>query len=132
DGTFRLYDSVTRAQVARIVVLAFGYPLAAPQQRFSDVALSYPFAAYVETAYAHGLLSGYADGTFRPANSVTRGQLAKIVAVAAGLTPLTPAKASFRDVSPGSAFYGYVEAAYSHGLLSGYADGTFRVGAQAS
>src|SRR6185503_19659542 len=33
DGTFRPYSSVTRAQVAKIVVLAFGYPLVAPQHQ---------------------------------------------------------------------------------------------------
>src|SRR5205823_6486241 len=99
DGTFRLYNSVTRAQVAKIVVLAFGYPLVAPQhQRFSDVAVGDPSSAYIETAYAHGLVSGYADGTFRPANSVTRGQLAKMLVVASGLQPANPTKATFRDV----------------------------------
>jgi hypothetical protein len=135
DGTFRPYSSVTRAQVAKIVVLAFGFPLAtSDKQRFSDVAANDPMAGYIETAYAHGLVSGYADGTFRPTNSVTRGQLAKIVVVAAGLSPVTPAGAgaSFRDVKAGSPFYGYVEAGYAQGLLSGYADGSFRPGAEAN
>ena len=133
DGSFRPYSSVTRAQVAKIVVLAFGFPLvSSDKQRFSDVAANDPTASYIETAYAHGLVSGYADGSFRPTNSVTRGQLAKMVVVAAGISPVTPAGPTFRDVKAGSPFYGYVEAGYAQGLLSGYADGTFRPGAEAN
>jgi hypothetical protein len=133
DGTFRPYNNVTRAQVAKIVVLAFGLPLVAPDgQRFSDVAASDEFASYIETAYANGLVSGYEDGTYRPANNVTRGQLAKIVVQAAKLKLDNPESATFSDVAVGSTFYRYIETAYSHGLLSGYPDGTFRSGLEAS
>ena len=37
------------------------------------------FYSYIETAYNHGIISGYADGTFRPGNNATRGQISKIV-----------------------------------------------------
>ena len=37
------------------------------------------FYAAIETAYHHGLIGGYADGTFRPYADVTRGQAAKIL-----------------------------------------------------
>jgi hypothetical protein len=33
----------------------------------------------VETAAAHGIIDGYTDGTFRPTNTATRGQISKIV-----------------------------------------------------
>jgi hypothetical protein len=133
DGTFRPYSNVTRAQVAKIVVLAFGLPLLAPAgQRFSDVAANNEFASYIETAYANGLVSGYADGTYRPTNNVTRGQLAKIVVQAAKLNLDNPTTPSFSDVSVGSTFYRYIETAHSHGLLSGYLDGTFRAGLEAN
>ena len=39
---------------------------------------------------AAGIVSGYADGTFRWGNDVTRGQLAKIIAGAAGLSDADP------------------------------------------
>src|SRR5207253_10542986 len=118
---------------AKIVVLAFGYPLVAPEgQRFSDVPVGDPFSSYIETAYANGLVSGYMDGTFRPANNVTRGQLAKIAVQAAKLKPNNPEIPAFSDVPAGSTFYPYIETAYSHGLLNGYPDGTFRAGEQAN
>jgi 5'-nucleotidase/2',3'-cyclic-nucleotide 2'-phosphodiesterase/3'-nucleotidase/5'-nucleotidase len=37
------------------------------------------FYTFIETAYNRGVISGYADGTFRPNANVTRGQLAKMI-----------------------------------------------------
>ena len=50
-----------------------------PLPAFSDVPRSDPFYRYVETARAGGVISGYADGTFRPGSTATRGQIARIV-----------------------------------------------------
>jgi hypothetical protein len=36
----------------------------------------------VEAAVCHGIINGYADGTFRPSNNATRGQISKIVYLA--------------------------------------------------
>ena len=38
-----------------------------------------PSFCFVEIALAHGVISGYSDGTFRPGNNATRGQICKIV-----------------------------------------------------
>ena len=133
DGTYRPYNTVTRGQLAKIVVLGYGYTLVSNEgHSFSDVASDNPFAPYIETAYAHSLISGYADGTFRPESNVTRGQIAKIVVSAAGLKLVSPTTPTFSDVSVGSSFYSYIETAHAAGLLSGYPDGTFRPGAEAN
>ncbi|HUS16667.1 MAG TPA: S-layer homology domain-containing protein [Chloroflexia bacterium] len=80
DGTFRPGAEVTRGQICKVVVLAHGWALLnPPTPRFSDVDAGNPFYAYVETAAARGIVGGYTDGTFRPGNAATRGQLAKIV-----------------------------------------------------
>src|SRR5262249_36143105 len=124
DNTFRPFNNTTRGQMVKIVVLGFGVPLVTPgAQTFSDVPPSQPFYLFVETAAAHNIVSGYSDGTFRPQNNVTRGQLSKIDVVAAGWPPLTPATGTFADVAPGGAFYSFVEAAYCRGIISGYACG---------
>jgi hypothetical protein len=86
------------------------------------------FYQHIETAAYEGLVSGYADGTFRPQNDVTRGQLSKIVVEAAGWPLVNPPTPTFTDVPPGNPFYPYVETAYEHDIISGYADGTFRPG----
>ena len=51
---------------------------------FQDVQPADYFYTPVETLACRGALSGYADGTFRPYNSTTRGQLVKIVVLGLG------------------------------------------------
>jgi glucose/arabinose dehydrogenase len=127
DNTFRPYNDTTRGQMTKIVVLAFAYPIyAPPQPTFSDVPASHTFYQYIETAAYNEIVSGYSDGTFRPQNNVTRGQLSKIVVIAAQWPPISPTEPTFSDVPIGSPFYEYVETAYDRGIISGYADGTFR------
>ncbi|MGI8587140.1 MAG: S-layer homology domain-containing protein [Chloroflexia bacterium] len=127
DGTFRPYANMTRAQLCKVVVLAQGWPLLDPATpHFSDVPPAHPFYQVIETAYAHGIISGYSDGTFAPYNNVTRGQIAKIVVLARGWPLLNPSTAHFSDVPIGSTFYQVIETAYAHGIISGYSDGTFR------
>ena len=98
-----------------------------PGPAFSDVNTNDTFANGLTVISQAGAVSGYSDGTFRPGNTTTRSQLAKIAAIAFNL-PLTAGASErhFADVSADSAFYAYVEAAYSNGLISGYSDGTFR------
>lgn len=115
DGTFRPFAETTRAQMVKIIVLAEGFPVAAPNgpRYFSDVPNDNPFYGVITTAYERGIVSGYGDGTFRPNNPVTRGQLSKIVVVAEGWAEQIPAAPTFRDVSTNNTFYGAIETAYS-------------------
>jgi hypothetical protein len=81
---FRPYNNITRGQLTKVIVLAQNWELTPPQQpTFQDVPLDPPFYAYIETAYAHQIISGYSCGSgcleFRPYNNATRGQIAKIV-----------------------------------------------------
>ena len=65
-------------------------------------------------------MSGYADGTFRPNNQVTRGQLAKMVSNSAGLNEDVSGQ-TFEDVPPTNPFYVWIERLSSRGYMSGYA-----------
>ncbi len=88
DGTFHPGANVTRGQLAKIIVMATRWPLLnPPSATFRNVAVGSTFFGYVETAVAHGATSGYADGTFRPGNSSTRGQIAKIGYIATAPQP---------------------------------------------
>jgi hypothetical protein len=129
DQTFRPGNGASRVQLAKMVVLTEGWPLQHPESpTFTDVSeLAWGYE-YVETAFAHSIIAGYADGTFRPSNPVTRGQFTKILVLAEGWTLEDPPTATFTDVPRGSAFFPYVETALSHNLISGYADHTFRPG----
>lgn len=83
EGTgYRIFNPdgyATRAQAAKASVVAAGYTLVNPSvQTFSDVYYGTQYYQYIETANARGLAGGYSDGTFRPTNSLTRGQYVKI------------------------------------------------------
>jgi hypothetical protein len=83
DGTFRPYANITRGQLAKIAVeSAHMQDLSTSTPSFTDVAVGSTFYQYIETAYQNGILSGYSDGTFRPYNDATRGQVAKIIDLA--------------------------------------------------
>ena len=94
-----------------------------PGQRFYDVPLDDPFYAYIEYMADHGIISGYADNTFHPGNPVTRGQLTKMVTLGLGWPIAPPPTPTFADVPPTQPFYGFIEAAAAHGVISGYACG---------
>ncbi|HYP41109.1 MAG TPA: S-layer homology domain-containing protein, partial [Chloroflexia bacterium] len=86
---------------------------------FSDVPESHTFYPFVRCLACRGIISGYADGTFRPGNDVTRGQLSKVVSSAAGFNT-TPTGQTFEDVSPDDTFYEFIERMASRGVISGY------------
>jgi|GEM_PF-6899428 len=133
DGTFRPHNPTTRAQIVKMVVLGEGWALHTPQRpTFVDVTPQDWFYQVVETAFSHGVIGGYADGTFRPNNHVTRGQLSKIIVGARGWPLIEPEEPHFRDVPVGSAFYGYIETAQARAVVGGYGDGTFRPYAEAT
>ncbi len=127
DGTFRPYNVTTRAQLTKIIVLAEGWPIDTKGgPHFTDVPSSNPFYDYIETAYNHAIITGYQDGTFRPDNSVTRAQLSKIIVNAQGWPIDATGGPHFTDVPSSNPFYGFIETAYNHAIITGYQDGTFR------
>jgi hypothetical protein len=102
--------------------------------QFEDVPNPSTFYAYVQCLACKGIISGYACGSpgeacnpahdpyFRPNANVTRGQIAKIIALSAGLnTPVTTQ--TFEDVAPGTTFYTSTEQLYALGVMNGYACG---------
>jgi hypothetical protein len=81
------------------------------------------FYTFVRCLACLGIINGYGDGTFRPNNQVTRGQLSKIVSNSAGFGEPAGAQ-QFQDVAPGSTFYDYIWRLADRGYISGYPCGT--------
>ena len=86
---------------------------------FTDVPPTNTFYPFVRCLACKGVLGGYTDGTFRPTNNVTRGQIAKIVSNAAGFAD-APGPQMFHDIAPGSTFYDYVNRLYNRAVMAGY------------
>jgi hypothetical protein len=129
DTTFRPNNNATRAQISKMAVLSAGWTLyTPPTPSFTDVPASNPFYAYIETAHQHGIIAGYANGSFQPNNLVTRGQTTKIVVGFKGWTIDTTGGPHFTDVPTTNPFYSWIETAFNKGVISGYGDHTFRWG----
>ncbi len=84
DGTFRPDAPVNSAEALKILFLATRLEPAEDSRedlsgRFSDVPADAWFASYVRQAAEEDIVQGYGDGTFRPAQSITRAEAAKLV-----------------------------------------------------
>jgi hypothetical protein len=133
DGTFRPFNDITRGQIAKIVSNAAGFDEDPGPQIYEDVPSGSPFYQWINRLSMRGHIGGYPCGTvdaepcvepdnlpyFRPANSATRGQLAKIVANAAGLSK-TPSGQFYTDVPEGHTFYVWIMRLTDEGVMSGY------------
>ena len=72
--------SLTRAQAAAMIGRTQDKGYATVELTFSDAASIPSYATfYIQTMAAQGVISGYADGTFKPGSNITRGQMAKIL-----------------------------------------------------
>lgn len=70
---------LTRAEAARLLVLAQGVqPLYGPSI-FRDVKTEDWFHPYIQAAARAGLFAGFDDGTFRPNDRITREQMAAVL-----------------------------------------------------
>lgn len=98
---------------------------------FSDVSTSYSYKGAIEWAESRGIVSGYADGTFRPHASINRAEFVKIVVganfTAPAITLCDPNHIySFSDASRTEWYSKHLCIAVQHTIISGYPDGTFR------
>lgn len=79
-----------------------------------------PAVTYVSNK---GLITGYDNGTFRPYDNITRGQLVTILWRMEG-KPVS-SSAGFSDVSSSDFYYSAALWAQKNGVIKGYGDGTF-------
>ena len=84
----------------------------------------------VDVMSAVNVISGYAEGDFRPTATLTRGAAAKIICnMILGPTTasaLVADAAPYKDVPANHTFAGYIAYCQKTGIISGYADGTFK------
>ena len=84
----------------------------------------------VDVISAIDVVDGYTDGSFNPDATLTRGAAAKIICnLLLGPTTasaLSADAAPFSDVPTTNTFAGYIAYCSQQGIISGYADGTFR------
>ena len=89
DGSFNPSATLTRGAAAKIICNLILGPttagaLVADAAPYKDVPTNHTFAGYIAYCQKEGIISGYADGTFRPANSLTGYAFMKMLLGALG------------------------------------------------
>ena len=88
------------------------------------------YSEAVDVMSAVKVIDGYAEGDFRPSTTLTRGAAAKIICnLILGPTTasaLVADAAPYKDVPANHTFAGYIAYCQKTGIISGYADGTFK------
>ena len=109
--------------VLSLVLGSFSMVFAAP----SDV-VGTDYEEDVAKLMAIGVLAGYPDGTFKPENTVTRAEFAKMIVVASGLEDaavLSAGATQFPDVAADHWAAGYINVATQKKFIEGYPNGNY-------
>jgi hypothetical protein len=133
DCTFRPENNITRGQIAKVVSNAAGFDEDPGAQIYEDVPTDVTFYAWINRLSMRGHMGGYPCGLvaeepcvlpgnrpyFRPNQTATRGQLAKIVSNAAGSGGI-PTGIFYTDVQEDHPFYIWIMRLTELGVMSGY------------
>lgn len=117
-------------QIERGAIAAYFYRLAGSPEvelpatpSFSDVPATRPFYKEIEWMKAEGITTGWADGTFRPHDSVNRDAMAAFFYRYAGEPYyVAPTSSQFTDVDRAHPFYREVMWLRSTGVTTGWVD----------
>lgn len=96
-------------------------------EAYTDVTESSAYYEAVESLSKLGIVTGYEDGTYKPEETVTRAEMAALIARIQGYEETAKANANtvFTDVPSTYWASGYVAQANGQGIINGYGDGTF-------
>ena len=119
DGTFGVGKELTRGEFVTVLCRMFSWETVTPDSpSFSDCPASHWAYSYVETALAHGVMD--AGGAFRPADYISREEMAVMLVRALGYDELagqlTGLSLPFDDVTENQ---GYIAIAYDIGMITG-------------
>lgn len=132
-GIFAPQDKITRAEFAKILITALNLDnTLATSSKFSDVPASHWAAPYIAVAAEQGIINGKTASTFAPNATITRAEMATMIARALkatqGLKDIDNAEAAlsvFKDANKiGSAFRSSVAWAAASDIIIG-ANGKF-------
>lgn len=121
DGTFRPNETLSRKHAAALVNRAVKLPKTTTFKAPKDLSTKNSYYLDIKALMEAGLLNVDSKGYINPNAPLTRGEMAKILAVAFDLEgtkhPLTDVSKEINE---------YVSALYENGVTTGYEDKTFR------
>ncbi len=129
----KTFKRIIASTVAALMILAslLTVNVFADAVEFTDVPADYYYKTAIDSLVANGVINGYTEedgtSTFRPENTITRAEFAKLVAAATAKgVALTETTAQFPDVPADHWANTYIAYAVKAGIVNGYEDGTFR------
>lgn len=121
--------TLSTSVLVSVLLLSPLTPVASAAASFSDVPSTHPNAEAIVYVKAEGIVDGYADGTFRPNQTINRAEFTKIILEATQeRASCAAASKTFSDVQSDAWFSAYVCRGKELGVIGGYPDGTFRPG----
>lgn len=131
DYTFQPNRAITRAEVTAVLARAFQLAREGTSV-FSDLPATHWAYSYIAKAYEAGMIDGYPDRTFAPDQPVTRMEMTAMLARSMNMIGKFRGLSPFVDVDERYWGNGILKQMKAEGLISGYADGTFRPDQQAT
>ncbi|WP_016838778.1 S-layer homology domain-containing protein [Ureibacillus thermosphaericus] len=127
DGTFKPNQMISRQHAAVLVSRATDLKPTVPYQQYRDIPPTHVYHDQIKELQMAGIFNVDSRGFFNPKQNMTRGEMAKALAIAFELDiPEKVAKRTFKDISELHQYAPYIEALYKSGVTTGYEDGTFR------
>lgn len=128
DGSVQPNGNITREEITsilyRIVNHDYEKPFIPTGDAFPDVAENRWSAHDIEYMSDKGIIHGYPDKEFKPANNLTRAEFAALISRFAKLEK-TDAENPFPDVDSSHWAYDDILKLSASGLMQGYEDGTY-------
>ncbi|WP_337104104.1 S-layer homology domain-containing protein [Paenibacillus sp. YIM B09110] len=125
DDTFRPNAPITRAEFAAMIVRVFNLDALSSPQSFTDVKEGYWASQAIEALAANGIIVGYADGTFRPGEEISRAEIIAIISRIVDFNAIEKHQAvAFNDIES-SWNANEIRAAAAAGIIEGRAAGSF-------
>ncbi|NEU32418.1 S-layer homology domain-containing protein [bacterium LRH843] len=125
DGTFKPSSSITRAEAASILAISLDLTIdESKKTNFADAKDHWATAAIAALqAHRPGVVNGYGDGSFKPNNTITRQEMAKMIVEAYDLLLDVERTIIFKD----NTSWGreYVNILASLGIVEGVGEAVF-------
>jgi murein DD-endopeptidase MepM/ murein hydrolase activator NlpD len=92
---------------------------------FTDIRVNSKYFKATKYLNKKGIINGYADGSFKPNQSVNRAEALKFILLSIH-TSVTSGDLPFSDVSSSEWYADYIYTAYKRNIIAGYSDGTLK------
>jgi N-acetylmuramoyl-L-alanine amidase len=123
EGRFYPEQSVTREEAAAMIGRALNLNGNKRKTSFTDVSRASYASGYIQSAFEKGIISGYGDGTYRPNDKITRGEMAFLISFAINLSE--ESGIYYSDIPTSGIQFQAINKISTAGIAVGYPDGSY-------